>query len=204
MSSPLRSSPLREIRTRRRIRRGEGVRIPWGCRVSCDVEIGDHTRITGSFHARGAGSFLIGRYCAIGHGLHVITSNHDTRRANLQGKLHRRLTGEKLLAAKRDVQIGHNVWIGDNVILLPGAVVGDGAVLGAGAVVSGDIPDFAIAAGNPARLIRYRFSEQIRAGLHDLSWWNWSPERVARNANLFRVDLASMEDEKQLMELVVE
>lgn len=64
------------------------------------------------------------------------------------------------------------MWFGANAIVLKGVNIGDGAVVGAGAVVTKDIPPYAIVAGNPARLIRMRFNEDIVAKLLELKWWS--------------------------------
>ena len=64
---------------------------------------------------------------------------------------------KSLSVHKGDVIIGNNVWIGDKIIILPGVKIGGGAVIGAGSVVTKDIPDSAIAAGNPAKIISFRF-----------------------------------------------
>ncbi len=69
------------------------------------------------------------------------------------------------------VLIGHDVWIGRSAIVLPGVTVGDGAVVGAGAVVTKDVPPYAIVAGNPAQLIRYRFDEPTVQRLQATAWW---------------------------------
>lgn len=74
--------------------------------------------------------------------------------------------------------IGHDVWIGRSAILLPGVSVGDGAVVGAGAVVTKPVEPYAIVAGNPARLIRYRFSEDIVARLQAIQWWSLDEQRL--------------------------
>ena len=74
--------------------------------------------------------------------------------------------------------IGHDVWIGHGVVVLPGRRIGTGAVVGAGAVVTKDIPDYAIAVGNPARIVKMRFPEDIAARLLDLRWWDWDHERL--------------------------
>ncbi len=65
-------------------------------------------------------------------------------------------------------------------MILSGVRIGDGGVVGASAVVTKDVPDYAIVAGNPARLIRYRFEpEHIRALLH-IQWWRWSDAKIER------------------------
>lgn len=72
-----------------------------------------------------------------------------------------------------DTVIGNDVWIGQGARILPGARVGDGVIVGAGAVVSGVIPPYSIIAGNPARIVRRRFSEEEIAALLDIAWWDW-------------------------------
>jgi acetyltransferase-like isoleucine patch superfamily enzyme len=80
--------------------------------------------------------------------------------------------------------IGSDVWIGYNATILSGVTIGDGAVIGAGAVVVKDVPPYAIVAGNPARLIRYRFSKTIIAKLLEIAWWTWSLEKIEANIAL--------------------
>jgi acetyltransferase-like isoleucine patch superfamily enzyme len=77
--------------------------------------------------------------------------------------------------AKR-VVIGHDVWIGRSAIVLPGVAIGNGAVVGAGAVVTKSVPPYAIVAGNPARLIRYRFDESVVERLIASRWWALNDE----------------------------
>jgi Bacterial transferase hexapeptide (six repeats) len=83
-------------------------------------------------------------------------------------------------ATKGDVRIGNDVWIGLGVTILSGVTIGDGAVLAARAVVTGDVPPYAIVAGNPARIIRRRFADDVIAKLLALRWWDWDQERVRR------------------------
>jgi acetyltransferase-like isoleucine patch superfamily enzyme len=71
----------------------------------------------------------------------------------------------------RCVTIGHDVWIGHSAIVLPGVTIGHGAVVGAGSVVTKPVPDYAIVAGNPARLIRYRFGAPTIERLLRIRWW---------------------------------
>ncbi|ACL60720.1 CatB-related O-acetyltransferase [Methylobacterium nodulans] len=77
------------------------------------------------------------------------------------------------------LDVGHDAWVGDYVVITPGCRrIGIGAVIGAGAVVTRDVPDFAIAVGAPARVIRYRFSEPVRERLLQSRWWELSPEEL--------------------------
>ena len=70
------------------------------------------------------------------------------------------------------VEIGHDCWLGHAVVVLAGAKVGTGAAVGAGAIVTRDIPDYAIAVGNPARVVGQRFSDDIAALLLESRWWD--------------------------------
>ena len=76
------------------------------------------------------------------------------------------------------VTIGHDVWIGHGAIILPGRNVGTGAVIAAGAIVTKDVAPYTIVAGNPARVIRRRFSEDVAAQLTELAWWDWDHETL--------------------------
>lgn len=94
---------------------------------------------------------------------------------------------------KGEVVIGHGVWIGDSVIILPGVTVGNGAVIGAGSVVTRPIPPYAIAVGNPARVVKYRFSPEVVALLEAVDWWSWDVEKIRRNRDLFELNLQEID-----------
>lgn len=81
--------------------------------------------------------------------------------------------------------VGNDVWIGERVLVRAGVRIGDGAVVGMGSVVTRDVPDYAIVAGNPARLLRMRFDEDVVAGLLRLRWWECSDAELRRLAPLF-------------------
>ena len=93
-----------------------------------------------------------------------------------------------------DTVIGHDVWLGDGAVILPGARIGSGVIVGAGAVVGGTVPDYAIVAGNPGRVLRMRFPAEDVARLLALAWWDWPVERIAAATGaLARGDIDALE-----------
>jgi acetyltransferase-like isoleucine patch superfamily enzyme len=80
--------------------------------------------------------------------------------------------------SKGDIQVGSDVWIGYGALVLSGVTIGDGAIVAARSVVSADVPPFAIVAGTPARVLRYRHTPEQCAALREISWWNWPEERI--------------------------
>jgi acetyltransferase-like isoleucine patch superfamily enzyme len=81
---------------------------------------------------------------------------------------------------KGDVLIGNDVWIGAEAMILSGVTIGDGAVIGARAVVSRDVPPYAVVAGNPAKVVKYRFEPPIIERLVALQWWSWSEMQIQK------------------------
>lgn len=88
----------------------------------------------------------------------------------------------------RPITIGSDVWIGADVIILPGVTIGHGAIVGAGAVVSRNVPPYAVAVGNPARVVKRRFYGLMIGRLLDLAWWDW-PEHKVNEARAFMGDV---------------
>jgi virginiamycin A acetyltransferase len=80
-----------------------------------------------------------------------------------------------------DTLIGHDVWFGHESTIMPRVTIGNGAIIGAKAVVTKDVPPYAIVAGNPAKVIRERFSKDITKALEKIEWWNWPYEKITRN-----------------------
>lgn len=85
---------------------------------------------------------------------------------------------EDAIRHKKDLIIGNDVWIGTGALILSGTKIGDGAVIGARSVVTKDVPPYAIVGGNPAKIIRYRFHEEIIHELLANPWWDLPVEEI--------------------------
>lgn len=165
--------------------------------ISENSYIGDLNILSGTLNVSDVGCHCVhvGKYSSIGSRINIIldmnhdynslyqglipefASNEGGRAANMQilERIHR----------KGQVLIGNDVWIGDGVTILGGVRIGDGAVVAAEAVVVKDVPPYAIVGGNPARIIKYRFLEDIIRRLRKIAWWNWNSEQIsARKADM--------------------
>jgi len=81
--------------------------------------------------------------------------------------------------------IGNDVWIGEKALIKAGVTIGHGAVVGMGSIVTKNVEPYAIVAGNPARVVRMRFSKEVMEGLLKLQWWNLPDDELRRLAPLF-------------------
>ena len=130
---------------------------------------------------------VIGKYCSVAYGVTIVASGEHNYRgvanfpfaAVFQGDVNRDTF------SKGPVRIGNDVWIGANVTILSGVTIGDGAVVAAGSVVTEPVPPFAIVGGVPASVIKYRFPVETIERLLRVGWWNWRPEQIEQNMNLF-------------------
>lgn len=129
----------------------------------------------------------IGRYCALAHGCTIIMddANHALAGpttfpfAAFGGAWAVAMPIEDMpFARKGDTVIGNDVWLGHESLVMPGVRIGDGAVVAARSVVTKDVPPYAIAAGNPARVVRTRFEAATVDRLRALAWWDWPADRV--------------------------
>lgn len=93
-------------------------------------------------------------------------------------------------AARGQIIIGSDVWIGNDVTILGGVYIGSGAVIRSGSVVTENVPPYAIAEGNPLRIVRYRFDEETIVRLQLIQWWNWPEKRIRDNMPLLQADAA--------------
>ncbi|ACL03367.1 Acetyltransferase (isoleucine patch superfamily)-like protein [Desulfatibacillum aliphaticivorans] len=170
---------------------GKNVFLPSQAQITTPMlSIGDHTRINGPVVIRGQQECEIGKYCAFGYHVTVITTNHDVSRPNLQLNMQRAYGFCSLEISKGPVTIGNNVWIGDNVTILSGVSIGHGSVVGAGAVVTSDIPPCSIAVGVPAKVSKLRFPKEVVDRFLELAWWDWPEDKISRNKKFFEADLS--------------
>lgn len=142
-------------------------------------------------HRDGA-SFTIGAFCSIGKGVKVFLGGEHrpdwvtTYPFNVLWERGKGIAGHP--KTKGDVIIGNDVWIGTETLILSGVTIGDGAVIGARSVVVDDVPPYAIAAGNPARIVKWRFSEDIINRLLKIKWWEWDDDKIEKAIPLFLSD----------------
>ena len=87
-----------------------------------------------------------------------------------------------------DTVIGNDVWLGYESLVMPGVQIGDGAIVAARSVVVSEVPSYAIVGGNPARVIRQRFTDEQIARLLKLAWWDWPPEHITRHLDTIMGD----------------
>lgn len=146
-------------------------------RVHYGVEIGIHSYGPCLFPGRLAPGTRIGNYCSLAAGLQVIRRNHPTDRISQHPFFYSSALGfldrdTVPAVTENPLIIGHDVWIGQNVLIAPGCRrIGDSAVVASAAVVTSDVPAFAIVGGVPAKLIRWRLSEELRAAWVQSQWW---------------------------------
>ncbi|MFF8772786.1 CatB-related O-acetyltransferase [Kitasatospora sp. NPDC015120] len=132
---------------------------------------------------------VIGRYCALGTGVRFLMNGANHRVDGPSTFPFPIMGGEWAahfdlltgLPNRGDTVVGHDVWFGHGVTVMPGVRIGHGAVIATGSVVTTDVPDYTVAGGNPARLIRHRYSEEQIARLLAVAWWNWPTDHITRH-----------------------
>lgn len=148
----------------------------------CDVEIGSFTYLSFSNWIDQA---KIGRFCSIGRDLICGHGNHPTNWISTSPVFFSTkkqcgisFSDQDKFSERSLISIGNDVWIGDRVFIKDCIKIGDGAIIGAGSVITKNVPDYAIVAGVPARVIRFRFSPEQILQLLEIKWWNWDENRL--------------------------
>lgn len=132
----------------------------------------------------------IGKFTSIASHVTINPSNHPSHRVTQHHLTYRRVEYQ---VGKQDdqtvfnwrkanpVTIGHDVWIGHGAIIMKNVKIGYGAIIGSGAIVTKDVPDYAVVVGNPGRIIKYRFPEEVIQTLLNIQWWDWPDDKFRAN-----------------------
>lgn len=159
---------------------------PFLIHTGANIVAGTKSYHNGNFVVKGNGKLKIGSYCAIGDGVKIILSNHNFDYPSIQYSIYKENFGGYPYELDFNIsEIGNDVWIGDNVLILPKINIGNGVIVGGGAVVTKNIPDYAIVAGNPAKVIKYRFNDEQIKYLNQIKWWNWTSKEILCNRDFF-------------------
>lgn len=152
-----------------------------------EFSIGEYSYINSGF----VYSAEIGKYCSIGHNVTLGASMHYLSRYStfpIKTRCLSILVDDEFPPIYPTV-IGNDVWIGNNAIIMQNIKIGNGAVIASGAVVTKDVPDYAIVVGVPAKIIKYRFSEDKIKMLLKLQWWNQTEEWIKKYIDeMYRVE----------------
>ena len=170
-----------------------------------NVEIGDYTYYSDNHnnpedfynHIQHHYDFLgdkliIGKFCAIAEGITFLMNgaNHrmdciTTYPFNIFGGGWEKVTPTlEQLPYRGNTVIGNDVWIGQNVTIMPGVKIGDGSIIATNSTVTKNVDAYSIIGGNPAKLIKKRFSDEIIEMLLKIKWWNWNEEKIFKNLEI--------------------
>ncbi|MGW7447511.1 CatB-related O-acetyltransferase [Kitasatospora sp. NPDC054795] len=137
----------------------------------------------------GPEKLVIGKFCALGTGVRFIMNGANHRMDGpstfpfpiMGGGWAEHFDLITGLPGRGDTVVGNDVWVGHGAVVMPGVRIGHGAIVASAAVVVDDVPDYGIVGGNPARLIRTRYSAPDVARLLALAWWDWPTEHLTRH-----------------------
>jgi acetyltransferase-like isoleucine patch superfamily enzyme len=164
------------------------------------LSIGRCTYVSGVVIVSGYnGNLSIGRYCSIAGELFLLCGEtfHHYNSMSTYPFAHRLPFKEKNLVKKpcienacsttTEICIGNDVWIGKDVLIVKNVKVGNGAVIAAKSVVTKDVPGYAIVAGNPAEIKKYRYSKEVIDMIEKIKWWEWPIEKIIKNNEIFEL-----------------
>jgi virginiamycin A acetyltransferase len=141
-------------------------------------------------YTAGPEKLIIGKFCAIAMGARFLLSsaNHPMLGSTafpffaFGGTWLEKSAGFlPMIASRGDTVIGNDVWIGREAVIMPGVTIGDGAIIGASAVVVRDVAPYTTVGGNPARLLKKRYSEEDADRLLRVAWWNWPVDVITEH-----------------------
>lgn len=140
--------------------------------IIMEGSVTDHLTEIGNYCYIGRYCYLtkvkIGNYCSIANNVSIGQGEHDLNKISTNSIFYENAFEE---LTQNDCEIGNDVWIGVDSIIRRGLKIGNGAVIGANSVVTKDVPPYAIVAGSPAKIIRYRFEQQKIELIEKSKWW---------------------------------
>lgn len=162
------------------------------CRIGNNVALNRRSylndSVIGDYSYSGSNTTMnfasIGKFCSLARNVDIGGFDHDYRKVTTMPMFRfQQLSGggDPEIGEKELCVIGNDVWIAAGTQILHKVSVGDGAVVGGGAVVTKDVPPYAIVAGVPAKIIKFRFDEQTIAELMEIRWWDWPEDVVLSN-----------------------
>ncbi len=143
------------------------VYFPEMCDLS-KIEVGKHSygNIRYDWLSDGKEKLIIGNYCSIGSNVRfILAGEHSLNTISTFPFKVKKFGFQREAGSKGDIVVKDDVWIGANALICSGVTIGQGAVVAAGAVVTKNVESYAIVGGNPAKIIKYRFSEKLRSEL---------------------------------------
>lgn len=180
--------------------------IDVGCNV-IDCEIGKCSYLAYNVWAIKA---KIGSFCSIGDGAYIGGAEHpmdwvSTSPAfeNVKNSFPQKRFADLEVSLHKQTTIGNDVWIGHNAVIKQGVTIGDGAVIGSNAVVTKDVPPFAVVGGVPAKVIKFRFSEEQILFLQKVEWCSFSDEQLLDLGYSFKDINSFMERYKTLRGVII-
>lgn len=137
----------------------------------------------------------IGKFCSLARNVDIGGFDHDYHKVTTMPMFRfvQLSKGRNPDAGENELcEVGNDVWIAAGAQILHKVTVGDGAVIGGGAVVTKNVPPYAIVAGVPAKIIKFRFDDNTISGLLDIKWWDWPLDVVLANVEwMMQADMNS-------------
>ncbi len=176
------------------IKTGKNVRLLNGVRLNGNVVIGNYTSISGPNTDLSSllNQVKIGSFCSIARNVTFQEYNHDISRMTSYFVYRNLKSGDVRndVISKGNIELGHDVWIGTHSVILSGVEMGTGAVVAANSVVTRDVPPYAIVAGSPAKIIKYRFPESVIAQLLESRWWSLTKTEIIEKFEEFNSQIS--------------
>lgn len=177
-----------------------------GCKIfdsvlTDNIEMQKFVTINGCRLFARTGKIKIGSFTSIGPNTVIQEAFHRKKGISTYHMWQNVFLGDVMqdIESKGDIEVEEDVWVGANSVILSGVKIGRGSIIGAGSIVTKNIPSYSIAAGNPANVIKTRFSPKVIQALEELKWWQLSTDQLNKTKEAFSLDLTKDEDIERLL-----